>query len=45
MNAFLHSPVTIGVCVVALFAWVMTLAAIFWPQKTPVHKDDINGYF
>jgi hypothetical protein len=45
MNAFLHSPVTIGVCVVALFAWVMTLTAIFWPQKGPVHKDDTDGYF
>jgi hypothetical protein len=45
MSDFLHSPVTIAVCVVALFAWVMTLAALFWPQKGPINKDDVDAHF
>jgi hypothetical protein len=45
MNAFLHSPFTIGVCLLLLLGWVMMLCAIFWPQKGSLHKDDFDARF
>jgi hypothetical protein len=45
MSAFLDSPFTIGVCLLLLFAWVMTLCAIFWPQKGSLQKDDFDARF
>jgi hypothetical protein len=45
MSGFLASPFTIGVCLALLFAWVMMLAAIFWPQKGPANKDDVDARF
>jgi hypothetical protein len=48
MSEILQSPFTIGVCLVALLAWIMTLVAIFWPsrdgRKAGRNKDDIDGY-
>jgi hypothetical protein len=31
VTELLQSPFTIGVCLVALVAWILTLVAIFWP--------------
>jgi hypothetical protein len=45
MSDFPHSPFTIGVCLALLFAWVMMLAAIFWPQKGPINRDDVDAHF
>lgn len=40
MSQFLHTPFAIGLCLLLLFAWVMTLCAIFWPgSKRDDHHD------
>jgi hypothetical protein len=46
MTEVLRSPFTIGFCVVAILAWVLTLLAIFWPSqgRTRVDKER-NGHF
>lgn len=45
MTQFLHSPFTIGVCLLLLFAWVMTLCAIFWPPKAPKRDSHHDARF
>jgi hypothetical protein len=45
MSAFLHSPFTIGVCLLLLFAWVTMLTAIFWPPKIPKRDDHHDARF
>ena len=49
MSEVLQSPFTIGVCVVVVLAWILMLAAIFWPRrgarKSERDEDRLNGYF
>jgi hypothetical protein len=45
MTALLQSPFTIGLCLLLLFAWVMMFCAIFWPQKGPINRDDVDAHF
>jgi len=49
MSQILHSPFAIGVCSVALLAWLLMLLAIFWPRSSDKRdvrdKDDLHGYF
>jgi len=50
MREILRSPFTIGVCLVALLAWILTLVAIFWPRRGDTKPDagqeeDLHGYF
>ena len=45
MNTFLHSPFAIGVCLLALFAWVTMLLATFWPRKGHEWDDHHDARF
>lgn len=45
MNEILHSPITLGVCLLTLIAWVGMLCAIFWPGKQTRGEDDPDVRF
>lgn len=46
MNEILQSPFSLGFCLLALFAWVMTLCALIWPQDVrPRGEDDPDVRF
>jgi hypothetical protein len=40
MSEILHSPITLGVCLLTLIAWVGMLCAIFWPGQHRARTED-----
>ncbi len=42
MSEILQSPFTIGVCLLILLAWILLVAAIFWPRKERKDRRDAH---